>query len=145
MGKRPKYKNQNYKISRRKHRGKALGHWNWQCILGKNTKSKGKRNNRQMELGWPKSSFSFKVKLKDTFFIFINNFLKQHYSLFCSTTFCHLSGNFIIPSSQNFLSFWAKKCSKCLLQSSRELKFFPLTEFCKDQNKWKSAGAVSGE
>ena len=67
------------------------------------------------------------------------------YSPFCSTTFCHFSGNFIIPSSQNFLSFWAKNCSRCLLQYSRELKFFPLREFCKDQNKWKSEGAMSGE
>ena len=67
------------------------------------------------------------------------------YSLFCSTTFCHFSGNFIIPSSQNFLSFWAKNCSRCLLQSSRELKCFPIREFCKDQNKWKSEGATSGE
>ena len=68
------------------------------------------------------------------------------YSPFCSTTFCHVSGNFIIPSSQNcFLSFWAKNCSRCLLQSSRELKFFPLTEFGKDWNKWKSKSAMSGK
>ena len=67
------------------------------------------------------------------------------YSPFCSTTFCHFSGNFIILSSQNFLSFWVKNCSRCLLQSSRELKFFPLREFCDDQNKWKSEGAMSGE
>ena len=32
------------------------------------------------------------------------------YSPFCSTTFCHFSGNFIILSSQNFLSFWTKNC-----------------------------------
>ena len=68
------------------------------------------------------------------------------YSPFCSTTFCHVSGNFIIPSSQNFfLTFWAKNCSRCLLQSSRELKFFPLIEFGKDWNKWKSKSAMSGE
>ena len=64
------------------------------------------------------------------------------YSLFCSITFCHLPGNFIIPSSQNFLSSWTENYSKCLLQSSRELEFFPLNEFCKDQNKWKSKGAM---
>ena len=47
---------------------------------------------------------------------------------------------------QKFLSFWAKNYSRCLLQSSREWKFFPLREFCKDRNKWKSEeGAVSGE
>ena len=27
------------------------------------------------------------------------------YSPLCSATFCHFSGNFIIPSSQNFLLF----------------------------------------
>ena len=67
------------------------------------------------------------------------------YSSFCSTTFCHFSGNFKIPSSQNFLSFQSKNCSRYLLQSSRELKFFPLRGFCKDRNKWKSKGAMSGE
>ena len=67
------------------------------------------------------------------------------YSPFCSTTICHFAGNFIILSSQNFFSFWAKNCSRCLLQSFRELKLFPLREFCKDRNKWKSEGAMSGE
>ena len=67
------------------------------------------------------------------------------YSPFCFTTFCHFPGNFIIPSSQNCLYFWAKNCSKCLLQSSRELKFFPLGEFCKDQNKWTFEVVMSGE
>ena len=62
-----------------------------------------------------------------------------------STIFCHFSGNFIISSSQNFLSFWTKNCSRCLWQSSRELNFFPLKEFCKDQNKGKFEGAISGE
>ena len=50
--------------------------------------------------------------------------------------------NSIFPK---LLSFWAKNCSRYLLQSSRELKFFPLREFCKDQNKWTSDGAVSGK
>ena len=27
----------------------------------------------------------------------------------------------------------------------KELKFFPLREFCKERNKWKSEGAMSGE
>ena len=48
-------------------------------------------------------------------------------------------------SFQNVLSFWAKNYSRCLLQSSREWKFFPLREFYKDQNKRKSEGAMSGE
>ena len=82
------------------------------------------------------------------------------YSLFRSSTFCHFSGNFTIPPSQNFLSCWAKNCFRCLLQSSRELRFFfPLgvghnwanelnwteTEENKDQTKWTSACVVSGE
>ena len=81
-------------------------------------------------------------------------------SLFRSSTFCHFSGNFTIPPSQNFLSCWAKNCFRCLLQSSRELRFFfPLgvehnwatelnwteTEENKDQTKWTSECVVSGE
>ena len=53
----------------------------------------------------------------------------------CSTNSGHFSGYFIISSSQNFLSFWAKNSSRCLLQSSKELKYFPLKEFCKDLMK----------
>ena len=45
------------------------------------------------------------------------------------------------PSFQHFLSFWAR----CLLQSFRKLKFFPLRELCKDWNTWTSEGAMSGE
>ena len=52
------------------------------------------------------------------------------FSLFCSTAFWHFSDSFIIASSQNFLSFWTKNCSRCLLQSSMELIFFPLKELC---------------
>ena len=42
------------------------------------------------------------------------------------------------PTFLTFWPFWAKNCPRCLLQSSRELKFLPLREFCKDWNKWKS-------
>ena len=67
-------------------------------------------------------------------------------SLLCSNTFCHFSDNFVISSSQNFISFWTKNCSRLyLLQSSRELKCFLLREFCKDRNKWTSEVAMSGE
>ena len=66
------------------------------------------------------------------------------YSPFCSTVFWLLLGSFIILSSQN-LPFWAKNCSRCLLQYSRELNFFPLWEFCKGQNKWNSEGTISSE
>ena len=63
------------------------------------------------------------------------------YSLFCFTTFCHFSGNFLIPSSQNLLYFCTKNCSSYLLHSSMEMKFLPLWEFCKNQNKQKSEDA----
>ena len=47
------------------------------------------------------------------------------YVLFCSTIFCHISGNFIIPISKNYSSFQQPKekerDSKCLLLPSREL------------------------
>ena len=49
--------------------------------------------------------------------------------------------NCIFPN----LSFRAKNCSRSLLQSSREVKFFLLKKFCKHQNKWKSEGALSGK
>ena len=64
---------------------------------------------------------------------------------FCFTAFWYFSGNFIIPSSQNSLSFWAKNCSRCLLQSPKELKVFQLREFCKDQDKCKYEGSMSDE
>ena len=96
-------------------------------------------------IGLAKKCLRFLSKNKRHAFHFHQKLYWATYSPFCSTTFCHFSGNFIIPSSQNFLSFRAKNCSRCFLQTSRELKFFPLREFCKDQNKWKSEGAMSGE
>ena len=96
-------------------------------------------------IGLAKKCLQFLSKNKRNIFHFHQELYWTTYSPFYSTTFCHFSGNFIISSSQNFLSFWAKNCSRCLLQSSRELKFFPLKEFCKDLNKWKSKGAMSGE
>ena len=87
----------------------------------------------------------FLSKNKRHIFHFHQELYWTTYALFCSTTFCHFSGNFIIPSSPEFLFFWAKNCSRWLLQSYRELKFFSLKEFCKDRNKWKSEGSMSGE
>ena len=95
--------------------------------------------------GLAKKFLRFLSKNRRPIFHFHQKLYWTTYSPFCSTTFCHFSGNFIIPSSQNLLSFWAKNCSRCLLQSSRELKFFSLSEFWKDRNKWKSKGAMSGE
>ena len=36
------------------------------------------RKGRNNILGWPKSSFRFKVKIKDTLFIFTKKFIEQH-------------------------------------------------------------------
>ena len=75
----------------------------------------------------------FNVKTKDTCFHFCQELYWTTYLPLCSTAFCHFSGNFIITSPQNFWPFWTKKCSKCLLQSSRKLKFFPLRNFVKTE------------
>ena len=50
--------------------------------------------------------------------------------------------NSILPK---LLYFGAKSCSRCLLQSSRELEFFPLRGLHKDWNKLRSEGAISRE
>ena len=63
------------------------------------------------------------------------------YSPFCSTTFCHSSSNFIILSSLNLI-FLSKELFWVAFTVLRELKFFPLREFCKDQNKWKPEGTM---
>ena len=97
-------------------------------------------------LAWPKSSFSFKSKNKRRIFYFHQELYRTVYSLFRSTTFCHFPGNFIIPFSQNLLFYFlTKNCSRCLLQSSREKKFFPLREFCRDQNKRISEDTAFGK
>ena len=51
----------------------------------------------QPVLNWPQCSLGFKVNIKEAFFILTKNFIEQ-----CST-FCHFSGNFLIPSSQVFI------------------------------------------
>jgi len=55
------------------------------------------------------------------------------------------SDNLKIPSFQNLSSFSAKNFSKWFFTSTKELKLFPLREFCNDRNRWKSEGARSGE
>ena len=80
-----------------------------------------------------------------TYFSFSPITLMKIYSSFCSSSYCHFSGKLIIYTLPKLLSLWAKNCSQCLLQSSRELKFFPLREFCKGKNKVKHEDAMSGE
>ena len=94
---------------------------------------------------WVDQKVPSALKKKRHFFHFYPELYWTQYLLFCSTTFCHFSGNFIISFSQNVLSFWAKNYSGCPLQSSRELKFFPIREFCNDRNKCKPKCAMSDE
>ena len=51
--------------------------------------------------------------------------------------------NSIFP--KHFYLFEQRTIPGTFSQSSRELKFFPLRNFCKGENKWKSKGAMSGE
>ena len=86
------------------------------------------------------------MKIKDTFFTFsfsLGTLLNNIFTILFHSRlpFFRQLHNCIFPN----LSFRAKNCSRCLLQSSRELKFFPLKAFCKDRNKRKSEGALSGE
>ena len=68
------------------------------------------------------------------------------YSLFFfSTTFCHFPGNCTIPSFQNFFIFLSKELFQVPFTLFQGIEFFPLREFCKDWNKWKSKSTMSGE
>ena len=92
-----------------------------------------------------KKFFWFLSKNKRYSFHFHQELCWTTYSKLCSTIFCHFSGNFIIPSSQNFISFWAKNYFRCLLQFYGEVKFSPLTDIVKKINKWKPESAKSSE
>ena len=76
-------------------------------------------------------SFSPRTLLKNIFIILFLELLP----------FFRQINNSTLPK---LLSLWAKSCSQCLLQLSRELKFFPLREFCKGKNKVKQEGAMPG-
>ena len=67
------------------------------------------------------------------------------YLLFCFTTFCHFSGNFVIPSFQNVFLFLSKELSQLLFIVFQGIEIFPLRKFHKDQNKWVSESAMSCE
>lgn len=54
---------------------------------------------------------------------------------FCSIIFCCFSGNFLILSFKNFLSFPAKNCCKCLFIIFQQTEFFSLREFSLDYIK----------
>lgn len=71
-------------------------------------------------------------------YIFVHRFLQQHIS-FCSITFRHLWGRFMIPSSQNMVSFWMMKWSQWFLQASREIpikRFFVEIEISGNPKVW---------
>ena len=78
-----------------------------------------------LSIGLAKNFFWFLSKNKRHIFHFHQELCWTTLSKFCSITFFHFSGNFLISSSQNFVSFWGKLCIyfRCLLQSSGELKF----------------------
>ena len=67
------------------------------------------------------------------------------YSSFCSTTFCHFSGNLIILSCQNIFFLKQRTILGAFYSFSQNWNFFPLKEFCKDWNKWTSESAMSDE
>ena len=96
-------------------------------------------------VGLVKKCFQYLSKNKSYIFHFLQELYWTMYSPFCSTTFCHFSINFIIPSSQNFLSFLSKELFQVPFTIFQGIEFFPLKEFCKDQNKWKSEDVMSGE
>ena len=97
-------------------------------------------------LSWPKKLLWFLSKHKRHIFHFHHRFHWTTYSLFCSITLCHFLGNFIIPSYTDFFFLFEQRTVPgSFLQSSRELKFFPLRQFCKDQNKWKFEGVMSSQ
>ena len=95
----------------------------------------------------------FKVKIKRHTFHFHQEFYFHHFIIFIKIGIFTVLFHYILlffrqlhnSIFSKLLSFWAKNCSRYLLQSSREWKFFPLREFCKDQNKWMSEGAMSGK
>ena len=51
------------------------------------------------------------------------------YLLFCFTTFCHFSGNFIIASFQTFFLFLSKELSQLLCIVFQGIEIFPLRKF----------------
>lgn len=94
-------------------------------------------------IGLAKKFLLFLSKIKNTFFIFIKNFIEQHIHHFAPllTAIFRQLHNSIVPK---LLIFSSKELFKCLLQSSRAWTFFSLREFSKDQSKWKFEGAMSG-
>ena len=100
---------------------------------------------RSYVLGWPRSSFGFFIsKNKRHIFHFHQELHSTTYSLFCFTTLCQFSVNFIIPSFQNFFIFY-RTVPDVFYSLLGNWNFFPLREFCKDWSKWTSEGAMSGE
>ena len=100
-------------------------------------------NDRQYFIGLAKIFLWFLSKNKRCVFNFyartlLNNvfIILFHYLL----PFFKQFHNSVFPKA--LLSFCTKNC---LLQSSMELNFFSLREFCKDRSKWKSEGAMSAE
>ena len=97
-------------------------------------------------MGWPKSSFSFKVKIKDIFQFHFIELYRTMYSPFCSSAFWH----FFQATSQfhlakTFYLFEQRTVPGAFYSLLGNWNFFPFWEFFKDVNKWKFEDAVSGE
>ena len=66
------------------------------------------------------------------------------YLPFCSTIFCQFSGNFIILP-KTFCLFEQRTVPSAFCSLPGNWNFIPFREFFKEQNKWTSEGAMSGE
>lgn len=85
-------------------------------------------------LGWPKKFLRFQSKT--THLSFLQELYWTMYSSFCSTTFCHFSGNFIISSSPIFFIFFSKDLFQVSFIAFQGTEIL-LREFCKNF-KWKT-------
>ena len=73
-----------------------------------------------------KISLWFLSKNKRHKFTFYQELYETTYSPFCSTTFCRFSDNFIIPTSQNILSFLSKELFQVPSTVFQGIEFFSI-------------------
>lgn len=101
-----------------------------------------------IRLGCQESSCLFEVKPKRRRFNFLNTYIKlcSCHSPFCWTTFLDFLVNLKISSFHRISQIFQRKTflSDCFI-STKELKFFQLSEFCNAWNLSKLEGARSGE
>ena len=85
------------------------------------------------------------MKIKDTFFIFTNNFIEQHvhHLVPLPSATLQTTSSFHLPKT--FYLFEQRIVPGAFCSLPGNWIFFPLREFCKHWNKWKCEGAMSGE